>query len=143
MNSNRRKIPVVRVGMTGAETFENTILIKETIFKLKKTFGEFLEIISRGSQNGADKHIRKFSLEFGCRYVEFNPAHTVHTLYSKMHESYYMKDYSPRNFFVRDSSMAKYIDYLIIFDDEKDKNLDNLKKTTEKQNKKIIVLRHE
>ena len=47
--------------------------------------------------------------------MEFNPAHTVHNLYSACNENFYSKPYSPKNFFVRNTMMAKYVDRIIAF----------------------------
>jgi hypothetical protein len=105
----------MKVGIIGSRKYENKRKIKETIFNLKKKFGDDLVIFSGGCTDGADKYAKKYALELDCKYIEVNPAHTVKNLYSYMRESWYGKKYSPKNFFVRNKILAKSIDKLIAF----------------------------
>ena len=67
----------MKVAIIGSREYENARKIKDTLTELKRRFGDKLIIISGVAQHGADKFARKFALEFGLRYREFNPAHTV------------------------------------------------------------------
>ena len=125
----------LRIGITGSHTYENMNEIKETIFKLKQTYGvDNLEIVSRGNYNGADKFVKKIALEFGFDYFEFvyqySEKYDVRSLYTK---------YASKTRLIRDKAYAKYIDYLIVFFKEDD-NVDNLVKYAEKFNKKVVIL---
>ena len=80
----------MKVAMIGSREYENTRKIKDALFKLKQKFGDALIVISGGAQYGADKFVRKFALEFGIKYKEFNPAHTTKNLYSAMSDNYYL-----------------------------------------------------
>jgi len=133
---------IVKVGVCGSPLYENKSRIKETLFKLQKTFGKSLLIVSGGRQNGADKYVKKYALEFGLKYAEYNPAHTKKNLYSAMHEGFYNKPYSPRNFFIRNAIMAKYVDYLVVFVEEGkgDRDILQLITETKKKQKKLIIL---
>lgn len=132
---------IIKVGVIGSPLYENKSKIKETIFKLKKTFGDTLVVVSGGRANGADKHVKKYSLEFGCKYKEFNPSHTKKNLYSVLHENAYGKPYSPRNFFIRNSMMIKYVDYMVVFVEEGKGNPDiaHIIEETRKKGKKLIM----
>jgi hypothetical protein len=132
---------IVKVGVCGSPLYENKTRIKEAIFKLKKTFGQTLVIVSGGRKDGADKHIKKYALEFGCKYKEFNPAHTKRNLYSILHENAYGKPYSPRNFFIRNSMMIKYVDYMLVFVEKGKGNPDiaHIIDETRKKDKKLIM----
>ncbi len=105
----------MRIAIIGSREYENRNKIKNTIFELKKRIGDELLIVSGGAKDGADKYAKKYALELGCKYMEFNPAHTVHNLYSACNENFYSKPYSPKNFFVRNTMMAKYVDRIIAF----------------------------
>ena len=94
----------MKVALIGSREYENVRKIKDTLFQLKQKFGDKLIIVSGGAKDGADKYARKYALEFGIKYKEFNPAHTVHNLYSAMNEGYYSKEYTPKNFFHRNNS---------------------------------------
>ena len=78
----------MRIGIIGSRLYESRKKIKDTVFGLKNKFGDDLLIVSGGCQHGADKYAKKYALELGCQYQEFNPAHTSPTLYSAMNEGY-------------------------------------------------------
>lgn len=105
----------MRIAIIGSRTYENKLKIKEMIFKLKSLFGSELEIVSGGSQNGADRYAKKYALELGVKYTEFNPSHTVKNLYSAMSEEYYGKPYHVSQLFHRNELIAKYCDKMIAF----------------------------
>jgi predicted Rossmann fold nucleotide-binding protein DprA/Smf involved in DNA uptake len=107
----------VKIAIIGSREYENKRKIRDMIFKLKQTFGSKLEIISGGCTSGADKYAKKFSLELGVSYREFNPAHTVKNLYSVLPETYYSKPYHTSQFFHRNELIAKYCDRMIAFID--------------------------
>lgn len=101
---------MIKVGIIGTPTYENKIKVKEIIHNLKQKYKENVEIVSRGGSAGAEKYVRKFALEFGLRYKEFNPSHTNSTIYSAMNESFYGKPYKPFNFILRDKIFSDYVD---------------------------------
>lgn len=105
----------MRIGIIGSRKYENKTKIKEMIYKLKRAFGSELEIVSGGSQNGADKYAKKYALELGVTYKEFNPAHTVKNLYSACSEEYYGKPYHVSQLFHRNSLIVQYADKIIAF----------------------------
>ena len=82
----------MKVAIIGSRMYENTRKVKDTLFNLKQKFGSSLIIISGGAKDGADKFARKYALEFGIKYKEFNPAHTIKNLYSAMSDTYYERD---------------------------------------------------
>lgn len=131
----------MRIAIIGSRTYENKRKIKEMIYKLKQTFGEELEIVSGGSQNGADKYARKYSLEMGIKYVEFNPAHTSKNLYSALPESYYSKPYHVSQLFHRNELVAKYCDKMIAFRSEgKSSGTDHAINMAVKHKKPVVVI---
>ena len=105
----------MKVAIIGSREYENSRKIKDTLTELKKRFGDKLIVISGGAQYGADKFARKFALEFGIRYREFNPAHTVKNLYSAMTETYYEKPYHVSQFHHRNMLIARDCDVMIAF----------------------------
>lgn len=132
-----------RIGIIGSNKYEDKKKIKDLIYKLKSEFGDNMVIVSGGRTIGADTYVKKYALEFGCEFKEFNPAHTPATLYSALRESYYGKPYSPRHFFHRNSLMLKYIDYLFIFindNDNKNQDINAVINEATKANKKFIIV---
>lgn len=105
----------MKVAIIGSRMYENTRKIKDTLFQLKRKFGDKLIIISGGAKDGADKFARKYALEFGIKYKEFNPAHTIKNLYSAMSETYYEKPYHVSQFHHRNMLIARDCDVMIAF----------------------------
>ena len=103
----------MKVGIVGSRTYEDKRKIRDMVYKLKEQFGDDLTIVSGGCKDGADKYARKYALELGCKYLEFNPAHTQRTLYSALRDAYYGKEYNVKYFFHRNKMLAGYVDCLI------------------------------
>ena len=141
MAINKNKI---KIGLVGSNKCENKRKIKETVFKLFKKFGTDLVIVSGGSTNGAEKYVKKYALELGCSYREYNPSHTMKNLYSALHEGFYGKDYKPANFYHRNKLMAKDISSLIVFSDPADTKTEgylDIIKNCKKLQKNIVIIR--
>ena len=105
----------MKVAVVGSRDYQNIRKIKDTLFQLKQKFGDKLIIISGGAKHGADKFARKYALEFGMRYREFNPAHTTKNLYSAMSDDYYEKPYHVSQFHHRNMLIAKACDVMMAF----------------------------
>lgn len=141
MATRKKKI---KIGLVGSNKCENKRKIKETIFKLYQRFGEDLVVVSGGGMNGAEKYVKKFALELGCSYREFNPSHTMKNLYSALHENFYGKDYKPANFYHRNKLMAKDINSLIVFSDPSDTGSEgylDIIKNCKKLQKNVVIIR--
>ncbi len=132
----------IKIAIIGSRVYENKKKIRDMIFKLKNTFGANLEIISGGTQSGADKYAKKYALEFGVTYREFNPAHTSKNLYSVMPESYYGKPYHVSQLFHRNELLAKYCDRMIAFIDStvKSKGSHHAVSMAQKHNKPVVIV---
>ena len=105
----------MRVAIIGSRHYENTRKIKDTLYQLKQKFNDDLIVLSGGAQYGADKFARKYSLEFGINYQEYNPAHTTKNLYSAMSDNYYNKPYHVSQFHHRNMLIARDCNVMIAF----------------------------
>ena len=130
----------MRVGIIGSRTYENKRKIRETVYRLKQQFGDELTIVSGGCKDGADKYAKKYAIELDCKYIEFNPAHTVRNLYSALHDAYYGKEYNVKYFFQRNKMLANYIDYLIGFDSGNSNGLAYTITEAKKKGKKVVIM---
>ena len=132
----------MKVAIIGSRMYENTRKIKETLFQLKQKFGEDLIVISGGAKHGADKFARKYALEFGIKYKEFNPAHTVKNLYSAMSEDYYEKPYHVSQFHHRNMLIARDCDVMIAFIPNGEKTSGSLSaiKGAKKLDKRVTII---
>lgn len=109
------EVNTLKIAIIGSQTYENRLKIKEMIYKLKQAHGNNLEIISGGATAGADKYAKKYAIELGVNYKEFNPAHTQRNLYSVMPEEFFGKPYHVSQLFHRNTLIAKYCDMMIAF----------------------------
>tara|TARA_A100001201_G_scaffold29947_1_gene32467 strand:- start:1738 stop:2139 length:402 start_codon:yes stop_codon:yes gene_type:complete len=132
----------VKVAIIGSRHYENVRKIKDALFKLKQRFGDELIVISGGAQYGADKFARKYALEFGINYQEYNPAHTTKNLYSAMSDNYYDKPYHVSQFHHRNMLIAKACDVMMAFipnGDDANGSLSAIKKV-KKLNKPVTII---
>tara|TARA_R100000005_G_scaffold5167_1_gene2541 strand:+ start:322 stop:720 length:399 start_codon:yes stop_codon:yes gene_type:complete len=131
----------MKIGIIGSREYQNYRKIKDTIFSLKNRFDD-ITIVSGGCLDGADRFAKKYAIELGCNYIEFNPAHTPKNLYSALHENYYGKTYQPKNFFHRNKMIAKYVDCLIAFipEGKKASGSEHTIKEAKKLDKKVVII---
>jgi hypothetical protein len=124
----------MKVAIIGSREYENARKIKDTLTELKKRFGDKLIIISGFA--------RKYALEFGLRYREFNPAHTVKNLYSAMSEDYYEKPYHVSQFHHRNMLIARDCDVMMAFipNGADSKGSMSAIKRAKKLNKKVTII---
>ena len=142
-NEKQNKIKIgMKVAVIGSRQYENVRKIKDTLTNLRQKFGNDLVIISGGAKDGADKYARKYALEFGIRYKEFNPAHTPRNLYSAMSDEYYGKPYHVSQFHHRNQLLAQDCDVMIAFIPQGVKSDGSLSaiKSAEKYDKKVVII---
>jgi hypothetical protein len=133
----------MRVAIIGSRDYENARKVKNLLTDLRRKFGDELIIISGGCLQGADKYIKKYSIEYAIEYKEYNPAHTPKNLYSAMSEHYYNKPYHVSQFHHRNNLIAKNCDCMIaLIPDNASSNhgTDSAIKSAQKQQKKVVIL---
>ena len=105
----------MKVAIVGSRRYENKKKIKDFVFRIKEQYGSDTIIVSGGCKSGADKYAKKYALELGLQYEEYPPAHFPHNLYCGLPESRYGKQYSPKNYHVRNKIIAGTSDYVVAF----------------------------
>ena len=105
----------MKIAIVGSRRYENKKKIKDFVFKLKQQYGEKTIIVSGGCKQGADRYAKKYTLELGLQYEEYQPFHEVHNLYCAVPESRYDKPFSMRNFFARNKIIAGTADFIVAF----------------------------
>ena len=105
----------MRVGIVGSRIYTNKKKIKDMIFMLKEKYGDELEIVSGGCEQGADLYAKKLALELNIKYVEFPPLHHRPSVYCPEPDYLYNKTYHVRYFFMRNKQIAEYSDRIIAF----------------------------
>jgi len=124
----------MKVGVIGNSEWQNKRKIQQVLLDLKNRFNNNVTIIGAGGKEGANYMIRKYSLEFGMTYQEYNASYSGHNLYSALPESYYGKPYHFSQLLHRMRILAENCDYLVILNNQ-DKLNPQLKTAYNKINK--------
>jgi len=131
-----------RIAVIGNTGWQNKRKIQETLQMLKKKFGDELIVVGAGGNEGANSMVRKFALEFGLQYEEYNPSFSGYNIYSAMPESYYGKPYHFSQLHHRMKLIAERCDYMMIMTNEM--QLDPVLQTawtkSKKLNKPVVIL---
>jgi hypothetical protein len=131
-----------RVAVIGNTNWQNRRKVQETLQMLKKKFGEELIVVGAGGNEGANSMVRKYTLEFGLQYEEYNPSFSGYNIYSAMPESYYGKPYHFSQLHHRMKLIAERCDYMMIMTNEM--QLDPVLQTawtkSKKLNKPVVIL---
>jgi hypothetical protein len=131
-----------RVAVVGNTNWQNKRKVQETLQMLKRKFAEELIVVGAGGNEGANSMVRKYALEFGIDYEEYNPSFSGYNMYSAMPESYYGKPYHFSQLHHRMKLIAERCDYMMILTNEM--QLDPVLQTawtkTKKLNKPVVIL---
>lgn len=132
---------IINVAVIGNKNWQNRRKVQETLQGLKNKFEEVV-IVGAGGNEGANSMIRKYALEFGMDYKEYNPSYSGYNLYSAMPKAYYGKSYHFSQLHHRMKLIAQNCDYMIIMTNES--TMDPFLKTAysniNKQNKPVVLL---
>ena len=108
-------ITKIKIGIVGSRGYTNKKKIKDLVFEIKEKYGDEVEIVSGGQQDGADGFAKKFALEFGMSYTEFPTAHYIWNMHCKLPASQYDRPYYVTNYFKRNKQIAEYCNIIIGF----------------------------
>ena len=130
-----------KVAVIGNKNWQNRRKVQETLNGLKSKFDEVV-IVGAGGTEGANSMIRKYALEFGMDYKEYNPSYSGYNLYSAMPKTYYGKSYHFSQLHHRMKLIAQNCDYMIIMTNESimDPFLKTAYSNINKQNKPVVLL---
>jgi hypothetical protein len=133
---------MTRIALIGNTGWQNRRKVQDTLQKLKSQFNDDLIIVGAGGNEGANSMVRKYTLEFGLRYEEYNPSFSGYNMYSAMPESYYGKPYHFSQLHHRMKLIAERCDYMMIMTNED--TLDPVLKTAynnvNKLKKPVVIL---
>tara|TARA_R110000851_G_scaffold13015_3_gene44727 strand:+ start:1776 stop:2180 length:405 start_codon:yes stop_codon:yes gene_type:complete len=131
-----------QVAILGNTNWQNRRKVQKTLTELKDRFGNDVTVLGAGGKEGANSMIRKYTLEFGLNYQEYNPSFSGYNLYSAMPKSYYGKQYHFSQLHHRMKLLAQNCDYMIIMTNEE--KLDPVLKTAynniNKLKKPVVIL---
>jgi hypothetical protein len=133
---------MAKVAVIGSTGWQNKRKVQQTLQELKKKFQDDLIVIGAGGNEGANHMVRKYAIEFGIDYREFNPSFSGYNLYSAMPETYYGKSYHFSQLHHRMKLIAQQCDYMMILTSET--SLDPVLKTAftnvKKLEKPVVIL---
>ena len=133
---------MTKVAVIGSTNWQNKRKVQETLQMLKRKFDSDLTVIGAGGIEGANNMVKKYTLEFGLQYQEFNPSFSGYNIYSAMPESYYGKPYHFSQLHHRMKLIAEHCNYMMIMTNEAE--LDPVLKTAynnvNKLKKPVVIL---
>ena len=130
----------MNIALIGSPKYENVRKLRDFLFTIKGNFGTDVNIITRGNKDGCEKYIRKYAIEFGFRYTEYNPAHTTRNLYSGMNKGYYDKPFHPTQTLHQYDCVVKHADKIIFFGGIKPSEQLHFERLLNRFNKKVVYL---
>jgi hypothetical protein len=111
----RTNLKKMNIAIIGSPKYDSVRNIRDFLFNIREKLGTDVNIITRGNKDGCEKWVRKYALEFGLRYTEYNPAHTTRNLYSGMSDEYYDKPYHPTQILHQYDCVVKHSDKIFYF----------------------------
>ena len=130
----------MNIAMIGSPNYENVRKLRDFLFTIKQNFGTDVNIITRGNKDGCEKYIRKYAIEFGFRYTEYNPASTTRNLYSGMTNEYYSKPFHPTQTLHQYDCIVKHADKMFFFGGIKPSEQKHFERLLERYKKKVMYL---
>jgi predicted Rossmann-fold nucleotide-binding protein len=133
---------MTRVAVIGNMHWQNKRKIQETLQKLRAKLEDELIVVGAGGNEGANKMVKKYAIEFGMQYEEFNPSFSGYNMYSAMPESYYGKSYHFSQLHHRMKLIAERCDYMMILNNESklDPVLQTAYNNVKKLEKPVVIL---
>ena len=133
---------MIRVAVIGNTDWQNKRKVQETLSKLKTRFDNRLVVVGAGGPEGAAAMVKKYAIEMGMQYEEYNPSFTGYNIYSAMPESYYGKSYHFSQLHHRMKLIGEHADYIIILSNEDKLHpvLETALKTANKHEKPVVLM---
>lgn len=129
----------MKIAVIGNTNWQNKRKIRDALYKLKQMPN--VTVLGAGGREGANHMVRKFALEFGLDYQEYNPSFSGHNMYSALSESYFGKRYHFSQLHHRMKLLAQACDKMIIFTNESlDPVLKTAKNNADRQNKPVVII---
>ena len=116
--------------------------VRELMFKLKKTYGSTVTIVSGGNPDGVEALVKQTAFEFSLPYQEFNPSFSGHNEHSVMPPEYFTKGWHFSHYVDRYNQMIMRVDglFVAVEDGVKDNVIDAAIKFAQKNNVKTVII---
>ena len=131
----------MKIAVIGSRDWQSRRKVQDVLSRLKQ-LDDPVTILGQGGIEGAPAMVKKYALEFGMSYSEFNPSYTGQNLYSAMPDTYYGKNYHFSQLIHRMTLIANACDKMIILASSKlDPQLDTAYKRATKLQKSVVILK--
>ena len=131
----------MKIALIGSRDWQSRRKLQDVLGRLKR-LDHPVTILGQGGTEGAGYMVKKYSLEFGLPYVEYNASYTGKNMYSAMPEAYYGKKYHFSQLIHRMNLIADACDKIIVLASGKlDPQLDTAVKRAKKKNKSVVILK--
>ena len=131
----------MKVAVIGNREWQSRRKIQDVLSRLKQ-LDLPITVIGQGGSEGAPYMVKKYTLEFGLAYIEYNASYTGKNMYSAMPDSYYGKKYHFSQLLHRMTLIADSCDKMIVLSAGKlDPQLDTAIKRAKKKNKSVVILK--
>ena len=131
----------MKIALIGSRDWQSRRKLQDVLGRLKR-LEQSVTILGQGGTEGAGHMVKKYSLEFGLSYVEYNASYTGKNMYSAMPEAYYGKKYHFSQLIHRMNLIADACDKIIVLASGKlDPQLDTAVKRAKKKNKSVVILK--
>jgi hypothetical protein len=131
----------MKIAIIGSRDWQSKRKLQDVLSRLKQ-LEEPITILGQGGNEGAPSMVKKYALEFGMNYSEFNPSYSGRNLYSAMPDAYYGKKYHFSQLLHRMTLIANACDKMIILSSGKlDPQLDTAYKRATKLQKSVVILK--
>lgn len=105
---------MIKIAITGENDYPSKRKIMQFMKKLKDKYGPTVTVLS-GGVTEPEKLAKKYALELGFTYKEYNPSFLGEKMYSAMPSDYYGKGQHYSHYFDRYRHMVTATEYLVIF----------------------------
>jgi hypothetical protein len=131
----------MKIAVIGSQFYENTSKIKNFLFSIKTKSKDINNIVVAGGgrPNGADKYIRKFSIEFGLDYVEYG---TTKSMYSVIPRNLFSENRNILTNKLCNRLMVEQCNKIVVFinDDTVEEELNDIISLAKTKRKKVIII---
>ena len=130
----------MKIAIIGSRDWQSRRKLQDLLGRIMQT-DKTATIIGMGGTEGAAAMVKKYSIEFGLNYIEYNPSYTGMNLYSAMPKAYYGKKYHFSQLIHRMTLIANNCDKLVVLSTGTlDPQLETAVKRANKLEKTIVLL---
>lgn len=104
-----------KIGIISNSNYSQKQKVRDVFKGIYGYTGKHGTLASGGTDAGPEYWAKKFAIEYGMKYKEFNPSYTGFNMYSAMEEDYYGKNFHISQIFDRYKRLVNYCDKIIVF----------------------------